>query len=592
MRKRVGVLIFLVILFNLLFLSYVSADNPYELEAGVNYCSAIVGDSCLIDITLENVPEGGLALKSFLFHVYFDVDFLEQPTTADISPSPDLPVAAFAGNTANPGDITFGNNFQSVEGSVPIYDGMILGKINFTTKEDAVTGDSTNLSEITVSGYMIGGPVGDRYEPIEGQEDFLIAGPESSQVIMRLSSTTNAHGEFWNGRGLYPVTIRYDDIFGIKYTGADPYVCKPVPGGNNQVLRLSDTTNAHAAIPHGGGPPPGYFDLCYGDLRCGGTTSNCDKISGEGIPLGSAKFVVALSNMDNAHLSNTSNYYYPIKICCYSNFTAPSVNVTNLTGAYWADMMETPINTAQVDDEVKLMVGGIDIEGKTIEYTIYRDSWWFLPDSKVAQTSTLGYTTWRAGLKDDGTYATGDYYFIAGIEGGGEIDSRHNEDGSDNEYGILHVTSPADNQPPIAVIIKPVDGSKHAVTSTISYEQASIDVDDDLQARWNFGDDTESLWLLNCLTGGNCNITHSYSEQGAYNVRLNVKEMERGQADSDVVEILVYKEGINAFPIITQPENNEFIQGKIVEFDASDSFIAECSGEQNNCVTKATGKGY
>jgi len=134
----------------------------------------------------------------------------------------------------------------------------------------------------------------------------FISAAEGDDIILRLSSETNAHGEVWDGTE-YNTLIRYSDqfIFGKTYTGTNPHDCT----GSNVVLRLSTTTNAHAEAPSFS--TDGYQDICYGKLECKAVEGNCE--SGE-------KCVVELSSLTNAHLSFAlgCDGTYPIKICCTS----------------------------------------------------------------------------------------------------------------------------------------------------------------------------------------------------------------------------------------------------------------------------------
>ncbi|MFA4953353.1 MAG: myxococcus cysteine-rich repeat containing protein, partial [Candidatus Pacearchaeota archaeon] len=78
----------------------------------------------------------------------------------------------------------------------------------------------------------------------------------------------------------------------------------------------------------------------------------------------------------------------------------------DLTSASWN------VTTAIEGEMVKLTVQGSNCAGKNLNYTIYRNIlWWF--DTKIMTTSSQGSTTWFAGLKSDGTYELGNYYFIA-----------------------------------------------------------------------------------------------------------------------------------------------------------------------------------
>ena len=120
-----------------------------------------------------------------------------------------------------------------------------------------------------------------------------------SQRIMRLYSSTNAHGEIYNGAGNYQTDICYDGIFGSSYNGANPHDCTV----SNKVLGLYSTTNAHAEIPS---RTTYTTNVCYGDLVCANrATCNADE-----------QVVVSLFAETNAHISKGDDSTYPIKICC------------------------------------------------------------------------------------------------------------------------------------------------------------------------------------------------------------------------------------------------------------------------------------
>ena len=62
----------------------------------------------------------------------------------------------------------------------------------------------------------------------------------SSQIILKLSNLSNAHGEWWDGTN-YLQEVCYDSIFGVTYGGTNPHDCT----GTNNVIDLSGITNAH-----------------------------------------------------------------------------------------------------------------------------------------------------------------------------------------------------------------------------------------------------------------------------------------------------------------------------------------------------------
>ena len=103
-----------------------------------------------------------------------------------------------------------------------------------------------------------------------GLSEAVVTCSDPSQVILRLSSATNAHGEVWNGAGIYDEEICYNTIFGVL--GSGDRTCTSF----NKVVGLSGTTNAHAEEPS----LSNYAtDGCYGDL--GGTARTGAWLAGE-----------------------------------------------------------------------------------------------------------------------------------------------------------------------------------------------------------------------------------------------------------------------------------------------------------------------
>ena len=93
----------------------------------------------------------------------------------------------------------------------------------------------------------------------------LVAGANTcsppDQIILRLSSDTNAHAEVWNGAGSYATEICYNEIFGQQGNG--DHTC--ASGGSNRVVRLSSDINDHGE----GASGTNYnVDICYCNLIC------------------------------------------------------------------------------------------------------------------------------------------------------------------------------------------------------------------------------------------------------------------------------------------------------------------------------------
>ena len=224
------------------------------------------------------------------------------------------------------------------------------------------------------------------------------------QIILRLSSATNAHGEVYNGAGNYPIEICYDQIFGQTYdTSANPNfrTCT----GTNKVVGLSSSTNAHAEIPS---LSDYSTNVCYGDLVCNARTGGC--LTGENL-------VLSLSTNTNAHLASDSSY--PVNICCTPG--AQPAQCT-LTDASWS------VNESLAGQTVTLNVQGTNCNGLEASFVVKEyDSGIFAADDNVNIEPQNAYfdatgasTTWTAEWPDTGGEETPEYYFEATLVSTGD----------------------------------------------------------------------------------------------------------------------------------------------------------------------------
>lgn len=151
---------------------------------------------------------------------------------------------------------------------------------------------------------------------------------EESQTILKIYGTNNTHGEVYNGNAGYIYKICYENIFNRAYGGSSPHSCSA--NNTNLVIRLSNTTNAHAESPS----LSNYnTSVCYGDLKCVARNTSCNSSLNE-------MFVLAISSLSNAHISAESNSNYGIKICCSSGNIAPTSGkvVANITSPIRGDI--------------------------------------------------------------------------------------------------------------------------------------------------------------------------------------------------------------------------------------------------------------
>lgn len=240
---------------------------------------------------------------------------------------------------------------------------------------------------------------------------------DSSQIILKLSSSTNAHGELWNGSGGYNEEVCYNQIFGIS--GSGNRACT----GGNKVLGLSSSINAHAEIPN----ETSYnTNVCYSGLSCTARSGSCQ--AGESL-------IVSLSDTTNAHLSATAGYGQ--NICC----TLGGGGQCQLTNAYWSFNGIDPIidsdsngkgdTAAFRGQNVKLIVEGTGCGGQNVSFEVWEDD---LTGDDPVTTNPVSVTfsgtkavgTWAAEYQNDGI-GGGDpeYYFEASVSGSGTVNSQN-----------------------------------------------------------------------------------------------------------------------------------------------------------------------
>jgi hypothetical protein len=181
----------------------------------------------------------------------------------------------------------------------------------------------------------------------------VYAACSSKQVILKLSSDSNAHAELWNGDD-YSVEICHPDIKpAYSSKKGEQHECK----GNNLVLRLSSKTNAHSEVKTAGNYD---VDVCYGNLLC----KEREKCSDD------EYCIVTLSSKTNAHLAKcNSPHAYPLRICCKSEVTTVPT-VPELIYANWT-RGGVKIENAQIGWKVNLSVRGLNLnDGERIRFEV------------------------------------------------------------------------------------------------------------------------------------------------------------------------------------------------------------------------------
>jgi len=251
---------------------------------------------------------------------------------------------------------------------------------------------------------------------IETEDDCLYNG---NNVVMGLSDSTNAHGELAD-------PISYDYVlccdFGLGYTDCsstlDDITNQPI----NKIIGLSSSTNAHAEIPDILLSSSAYTsnDVCYDGVKdCASTAANCVAADGE------IKMDITLSSDTNAHIGG-----YDTKICCKLQ--------CDLTSAYWSENGSTPIEEGTSVREgvlVDLIVEGENCDWGEISFEVWEDD--VDDDDPIIgdNPSNVGFSgnnatgTWRTEWQDDsdGDGDLPEYYFNASVIGTSETINSQDE---------------------------------------------------------------------------------------------------------------------------------------------------------------------
>ncbi|MBU1136219.1 MAG: PKD domain-containing protein, partial [Nanoarchaeota archaeon] len=237
-----------------------------------------------------------------------------------------------------------------------------------------------------------------------------------------------------------------------------------------------------------------------------------------------------------------------------------------ISNATWQNMKGAVISQNDLNDRVKLDVKGENLEGKNIEFTLYKDvAWWF--DEKISQTSSQAWTTWK-------TNESGVFYFKAKLSDRTEIQS-----------GDLIVLEFQNDSFPISKIKKPKNRDIYFLNENIEFTQTSYDEDDFIDYTWDLGDgnlrngSAEKNYL-------NYDFVYSYGVAGQKNIILNARS-ERGLDVKNKTSVLVIDLSENkkyVFADISVPWIKDSVKGNIVKFDASGSYAIEVLDGEIKCI--------
>ena len=414
---------------------------------------------------------------------------------------------------------------------------------------------------------------------------------------MRLSDTTNAHGEVYNGAGNYPIGICYSTIFG----GTAPTNPSRTCSGNNKVVRLSSPTNAHAEIP---GNNNYGTEICYQGLNCYSVAGNAACSTSNPVEYE----VVSLSGATNAHLGVAGTY--GTKICC-SNAPANS-----LSNAEWRNFNNQPFNTPPgtnpnsagnpvcVNQYVNAHVqaNGFSNSQQSVYYELWDDDLIFddcifgisstsCDNAGVYGNIVNGESTFQFQLIQDIFDATGEndpqlYFKVASTSSIPLIVlNSGNLYTSDNPSACIY-------GPPIALITAPVHrGIYYANTNNINFVSGCSSPNEPLNYNWEITQNGQTL----SLNGNNANLPtfqYTFANPGQALVRLTCTGVVSGLSASAENQILVVaspfvlayinQPGLNGVAYVPPPASGPYFRTQM-SFSASDSFAVDANIQGSTC---------
>ncbi len=322
---------------------------------------------------------------------------------------------------------------------------------------------------------------------------------------------------------------------------------------------------------------------CYG--QCGSQTSSYVRYSSwdSNCCNGNDFWNVSLSPYS---ICNSSGLQSATQNCveggtCTTGCTIGTYNTTVrscslITSANWLNTNGLALDSVGVSDgdTVIMNVGGFNILGKNLNYSIYKlegpsfTNLWGLIKTYTAFTSDQPMYTLTTSPQ---------YYFNVSVNNLNGLTSFVS-----SSINVSSDSSGSKNTHPTAVMVSPVNNFKGSISTLINFTQASYDSDDLLNVTWDFGDGniTSCSAYSTYMTPTKCNFQHSYLNGGEYTVKLTVQEATRGQSNSTSIKISVFKPGINVRPVISQPADGVSLGGvRIVRFNASGSYVANCTNK-------------
>ncbi|MEK6924635.1 MAG: PKD domain-containing protein [Nanoarchaeota archaeon] len=405
-----------------------------------------------------------------------------------------------------------------------------------------------------------------------------------NERILRLSSTSNAHGEIYNGLGNYGTQICFPNLFPGYSIGANPHDCIiPNEGAEptNLVLRLSDDTNAHAQAPdYTGTAYP--IDICYGSLICVSSTSAC--------PSGQTE-VVSLFSDTNSNLETVGTNNYDTRICCTAS-TNP--NILNAKWKYY-DGSEIPNNDPPINvcrnNYIIASAQTVGLNGQQITFR-------FLDDDLGSDDEIIRLNANVVNNRAEIALNLGDsavQTIIQGELGGTEGDDLEllfeaiAPSDTERSYQVTYQNNSAlcSFEPPQANIEAPVHRGVYFANTEIPFTSGCTSRIGPVTNEWTITPQNGQPFTRTEST-----FNHTFTSPGQVNVKLKCTDLD-GRFDVNESQMLVVASPY-VLAYINEPRLNEItyrvppVSGPYFpnefSFNASDSFAVDSSGCTLVCI--------
>ncbi len=382
---------------------------------------------------------------------------------------------------------------------------------------------------------------------------FVSASCNDDQRLFRMYQENNSHVSVYSDTN-YNISICYNELFGSNYSASNPHTCDATK--SNVIFWLNASKNSHvSAIESGDYKIP----VCYGVISCRATTSDC---------LTSEVLVVKaydLEELGNSHVSLNQSEYGS-NICCK--------NALSVKDSFWSDLNGNEVASIELGDSVIMVAKGFEFQDQELNYTIVGETSQINLGAKLWNWVT--FRGWQAleswtliSTNEWSSDVSGTYNFNVNVVGTNVSGDSTDLIISEAELNTLPTVNITSNRTINTLVDTP-----------ILFNASVYDADDFLNVVWDYSDGAKlekTHYALANEDSKYITTTHSFTKPGHYVVALTASEEGRPQVRADSVDVYVYATGTNVIPVISSPIDKKNDYGNLIRFDATKSFVANCS---------------